>query len=252
MPLVADAGLLAQPRRGRRRPASARRRGRRTRVAGRAPPRRPPRPRCPGVATTTYGATLRVEAADVGRGDGPARRPGRRRVGDRVDDASPASRRPRRASTSAPAMGVVPTTHRTAARADAVPRRSPGCPPEWQVMTSSMTPSPRRPSAGRVLRQPEQPRLAVGERAERLADDDRLGAAAADPALDRAVRMDDAARAGPRRGRPPDGHDRGDRERPAGRLELGGAREDGPARSSSAPVSVDAPSRAGSPRPSGA
>ena len=47
----------------------------------------------------------------------------------------------------------------------------------------------------RVLRQPQQPRLAVGERAERLADDDGLGAAAADPALDRAVRMDDAARA---------------------------------------------------------
>ena len=38
-------------------------------------------------------------------------------------------------------------------------------------------------------------RLAVGERAERLADDDGLGAAAADPALDRAVRVDDARRA---------------------------------------------------------
>ena len=44
----------------------------------------------------------------------------------------------------------------------------------------------------RVLREPEQPRLAVGQRAERLADDDGLGAAAADPALDRAVRVDDA------------------------------------------------------------
>ncbi len=42
-----------------------------------------------------------------------------------------------------------------------------------------------------VPRQAEQPRLAVGERAERLAHDDGLGAAAADPALDRAVRVDD-------------------------------------------------------------
>ena len=33
-------------------------------------------------------------------------------------------------------------------------------------------------------------------------------------------------RAGPRRGRPPDRHDGGDRERPARRLELGGPRED--------------------------
>ena len=78
-----------------------------------------------------------------------------------------------------------------------------------------------------VLRQPEQARLAVAERPERLADDDGLGAAAADPALDRAVRMDDARRAGPGRGRPPDRHDRGDRERPTRRLELGGPGEDG-------------------------
>ena len=83
------------------------------------------------------------------------------------------------------------------------------------------------PALGRrVLREPEQARLAVDERAQRLADDDGLGAAAADPALDRAVRMDDAARARPGRGRPLDRHDRGDRERPTRRLELGGARED--------------------------
>ena len=85
-----------------------------------------------------------------------------------------------------------------------------------------------RPAAlGRtVLREAEEPRLAVGERAERLADDDGLGAAPADPALDRAVGMDEPARAGPRRGRPADRDDGGDRERPTGGLELGGARED--------------------------
>ena len=55
---------------------------------------------------------------------------------------------------------------------------------------------------GSVLRQPEQPRLAVGEGVERLADDDGLGRLATHPALDRAIGMDDARRArdGPRWG----------------------------------------------------
>ena len=79
----------------------------------------------------------------------------------------------------------------------------------------------------RVLREAEQARLAVGQRVERLADDDRLGAAAADPALDRAVGMDDAARAGPGRRRPGDRDDRREDERAAGRLELGGPGERG-------------------------
>ena len=81
---------------------------------------------------------------------------------------------------------------------------------------------------GCVLAQAEQPRLAVRERSKRLADDDGLGAAAADPALDRAVRMDEAGRPGSRRRRPPDRDDRGDHEGPPGRLEFGGADEDGP------------------------
>ena len=81
------------------------------------------------------------------------------------------------------------------------------------------------PLARTVLRQSEQARLAVADGSQRLADDDGLGAAAPDPALDRAVRMDDAGRAGPGRGRPPDRHDRGDRERPTRRLELGGPDE---------------------------
>ena len=99
-------------------------------------------------------------------------------------------------------------------------------------MTSSTTPSPRRPSAGPSFDRRSSRGWPSAERAERLADDDGLGAAAADPALDRAVGMDDPARAGPRRRRPPDRDDRGDRERPPGRLELGGPREDRTARSS--------------------
>ena len=95
-------------------------------------------------------------------------------------------------------------------------------------MTSSMTPSPRRPSAGASFDSRSRRGWPSASDAERLADDDGLGAAAADPALDvpSGWTMPDAP--GPRRGRPPDRHDRGDRERPAGRLELGGPREDGP------------------------
>ena len=78
----------------------------------------------------------------------------------------------------------------------------------------------------RVLREPEEPRLAVGQGVERLADDDGLGAAAADPALDRAVGVDDPARAGSRRRRAGDGHDGGDDERAAGPFELGRPGED--------------------------
>ena len=78
-----------------------------------------------------------------------------------------------------------------------------------------------------ILREPEQPRLAVDERPERLAHDDRLGARAADPALDRAVRVDDPRRAGPGRRRPPNGDHGGDRERLAGGLELGRPGEHG-------------------------
>ena len=76
-----------------------------------------------------------------------------------------------------------------------------------------------------VARQPQEPRLAVAEGPQCLTDDDRLGATAADPALDGAVGMDDPARAGPSRRRPADGDDRGDGERPPGRLELGCPRE---------------------------
>jgi hypothetical protein len=61
--------------------------------------------------------------------------------------------------------------------------------------------------AGGVLREPEKTGLAVGEGPERLADDDGLGAAAADPALDGPVGMDDPRRARPGRGRPADGDD---------------------------------------------
>ena len=60
----------------------------------------------------------------------------------------------------------------------------------------------RAPGFGGLLRrEAEQPRFAVGQGAKRLGDDGRLGAAAADPALDGSVRMDDPARAGLRRRR---------------------------------------------------
>ncbi len=82
------------------------------------------------------------------------------------------------------------------------------------------------PALGRrVLRQAEQARLPVGQRVERLADDDRLGARAADPALDRPVGVDDPVRPGPGRRRPGDRNDRGKGERASGLSELRGARE---------------------------
>ena len=81
---------------------------------------------------------------------------------------------------------------------------------------------------GCVLAQAKESRLAVGEGTQRFADDDGLGAAAADPALDGAVGMDEAGRPGPGRRRPPDGDDRGDHEGSPGRLQFGGPDEDGP------------------------
>ena len=60
---------------------------------------------------------------------------------------------------------------------------------------------------------------------QRLADHDRLAARATDPALDRAVRMDDAVGARPGRRRAGDGDDRRERERTAGLAELRSARE---------------------------
>ena len=72
----------------------------------------------------------------------------------------------------------------------------------------------------------KQARLAVGERAEGLLDHDGLRAAAADPALDHAVGMDEAARAGTSRGRSPDGDDGSQGERSSRALELEGAGKD--------------------------
>ena len=130
-------------------------------------------------------------------------------------------------ATSAPAIGVVPATQssrRRKMRFHVDLQRSPGVAGHDEFDDAVAAPA----LGGGVLREPQQARLAVGEGAERLADDDGLGAAATDPALDRAVRMDDPAAPGPGRRRPPDRDDGGDRERPTGRLELGGPREDGP------------------------
>ena len=238
LPAEVEAGRRAQcrepllgdprPRRGARpeprRRASARRRGRRTTRPGRARRPAPPRPRPPGVATTTAGATPGSRPAmsvPVTTRSAPGERV---RVGDRIEDRD------------APAGG----------RAERDQRAGDGCRPghpqdrcgqmRFHVdlqraprMTGhdQLDDAVAAPALGRgVLRQAQQPWLTVDERAERLAHDDRLGAAAADPAFDGAVRVDDPRRAGARRGRPPDRHDGGDRERPARRLELGGARED--------------------------
>ncbi len=80
-----------------------------------------------------------------------------------------------------------------------------------------------------LLRDPKQTRLAVDEGPEGLLDDDRLGAAAADPALDPTAGMDDPAGSGPSRGRPDDRDDGRHGEGSALRHELGGPGED-PAR----------------------
>ena len=60
---------------------------------------------------------------------------------------------------------------------------------------------------------------------ERLPDDDRLGARAADPAFDRAVGVDDPVRTRPRGCRPGDRDDRREGERAPGLGKFGGTRE---------------------------
>src|SRR4051794_4465927 len=144
-----------------------------------------------------------VEPADVGRCVDAFCARERVGVGDRVDDGhSPAGRRAKR-------------------RERAGDRGRPDDPEEWcgqMRFHVDLQRAPRvaghdelddavgPPSLARtVLRQPKEPRLAIADRPQRLADDDRLGAAAADPALDRAVGEDDAGRARPGRGRTPDG-----------------------------------------------
>ena len=71
----------------------------------------------------------------------------------------------------------------------------------WEVSH----PGARRPGHFRDL---DEARLAVGDRPERLADDDRRGAAPTDPADEAPVRRDHRLRAGLRRRRPLGPHDR--------------------------------------------
>ena len=209
---------------GRRSPGSATRRVRRTRRSGGARPPAPPRPTGPGSRRRRYGlasGSTRVRAVSwltssasrevlgarerVEQGDLPAQRrsEGDERAGDRRRAGDPQERRGemRFHVDLQGATGMAGHDELDDAVAAAALGRC-------------------------VLRQPEEPRLPVGHRVERLADDDGLGAAAADPALDRAVGMDDAARPGPSRRRTGHGHDgRGD-ERAAGRFELGRPGED--------------------------
>ena len=73
---------------------------------------------------------------------------------------------------------------------------------------------------------PHHARFAVRQRAERLADDDRLGAGAADPTDDGAVGQDDRAVAAACGGRTLDVDDRRENERFSRRRELAGADQD--------------------------
>ena len=157
-----------------------------------APPDAPPRPRCPGSRRRRT-APRRCRAAQVGRARDPLGAGECVGIGDRVEHGhSPAGRAAEGRQGGRDRASRPRST--AAARADAVPRRSPA---SRRSGRSSPARRRRRRAAPRpgLLREPEQAGLTVGERAQRLADDDGLGAAAADPALDRAVRMDDAARA---------------------------------------------------------
>ncbi len=108
----------------------------------------------------------------------------------------------------------------------------------------------------RLLADPEQPRLPVGQRAEGLPDDDRPGAAAADEPLDRAVRMDEPARTGSGRRRPADRDHRREGIRAAGPVELDSPFEERDRRGHPCDLAVEPattpslPSHAGSPRSS--
>ena len=99
--------------RGRRRPASATRPGRRTRRRGSARRRRPPRPRCPGSRRRRT-ARRRVQAPDVGPDDDPlgAGNASASAIGSMTVTRQPAAAP---SGASAPAIGVVPATHRSGA-----------------------------------------------------------------------------------------------------------------------------------------
>ena len=148
----------------------------------------------PWVATTMAGATLGLVALRGRSRRRPARRretrPGRR------SDRRPITRQPAAAprAASAPAIGCRagdPQDRRGQMRFHVDLQGAPRVAGHHQLDHAVAAPA----LGGGVLRQAQQPRLAVDEGAERLADDDRLGAAAADPALDRAVGMDDPRRA---------------------------------------------------------
>ncbi len=178
----------------------------------------------PWLATTTYGDADRVDAGEapggmhvdavreeiaggvrVDRRDLPAglRAEVRQRPGDRRDPDDPQLRR-----------GEV--------RLDEDLERPTGVAGHHEIDDPV-----RAPGLGGLLRrEAEQPRLAVGQRPERLGDDGRLGAASADPALDRAVRMDDPARAGLRGGGARHRDDGREDERAAGLGKVGRPGED--------------------------
>ena len=73
---------------------------------------------------------------------------------------------------------------------------------------------------------PHEPRRPLRHGAQRLPDDDRLGAGAADPADERPVGGDEPAVAAVRRGRPPHAHDGRERERLPRLLEPRGFSQD--------------------------
>ena len=232
--------------RARRRRGSARPPGRRTTRPAAGPRRAPPRPRCPAwrrrrTATARDRPCPRAVTVDTRSASGNASASA---IGSNTDTRQP---------VAAPSVASAPDDRRRAGQPERrrgkvrlhvdlqrAPRMAGHDQLDHAVAAAAL--------GGGRLRQAQQARVPVGQRPERLADDDGLGAAAADPALDRAVGMDDPHRPRPGRRGTLDRHDRGDRERPAGGLELGDAREQAPSRHGVR----RRPSRAGSPRPSGA
>ena len=179
--LIADRRLLAQPVAHDRRP---RRRGDEPDVGRLAGEGQPDGLLVPDALAgdDDVGRGIRIEPTDVGRAMDPLGTRERVGLGDRIDDrhlpaGGRAERRQRpgdrRRADEPEVRGGQMRFHVDLQRATRVAGHD-----ELDDAVGAAA------LARAVARQPQQPRLAVAEGAQSLADDDRLGAAAADPALD--------------------------------------------------------------------